>query len=717
MKSKLYKLEQENFETILAYYNAIKVRAKKYYNYIDKYKEITNNYLLDIKQLFIKEENISNLNNFLNDYKTISIDYNINYNNDNKQNNINNINNNLIVKKKIDISTIQNSVAKINKFFNLQIEALQLFVSTIQTPLNQLHQIIDQSQAEIESIKNDYEAQKETFFKKYYIFCSLNKELMQECAEQERELINFSIKKKSLNNKEEEQNLENNINLKLLEKVNDQKAMFDKFKNLNNFGKIFNDTTNQKINQIKEKSSTLFKQFELCINNLLIFFKKSFLLPINQIISQEKEIVDINELDNLLKSNIKEIDEQTYQLNFDKYNLKVLQKIDYNQEPEKVEKKGKNNSSKNINFELKSGERELLQEEDIFYIVKKMYNFKLIDQSNYVIKIEKEKLKLKEKIDKLTRYASERRIAMDLKEKNWTFLENNNINNDINNKEDIKHTSIIENIDEIEKIDKIENDINNNKNQKDKNNKKKRKSNKKEKNEENEDLIFTINNINMKEMNDMANYNNELNLNNKKKAITKEDINYLCKSMSKKEYREYFLNKINYFRANGAFNMPLDIFNYVVQIFKEISKYFYIKEKNEYKIDLFISRLAIILSQTFFCIKNNKKVYIQNEIKSEKVFHSIDFWHYLIKKNIEREEQKVIENGKINIEEENELNRNKRKNNVALAQMIPYITGMKGFDVGLDNIKKVANSFIDEYKITEENKQIIYKCIEDPELI
>ena len=215
----------------------------------------------------------------------------------------------------------------------------------------------------------------------------------------------------------------------------------------------------------------------------------------------------------------------------------------------------------------------------------------------------------------------------------------------------------------------------------------------------------------------MANYNNELNLNNKKKAITKDDINYLCKSMSKYEYREYFLNKLNNFRANGAFNMPLDIFNYVVQIFKEITKYLYIKEKNEYKIDMFIARLAIILSQTFFCVKNNKKVYIQNEIKNEKVFHSIDFWHNLIKKNIEREEKKVIENSKINLEEENELNRNKRQNNVTIAQMIPYLTGMKGFDVDLDNIKKVANSFIDEYKITEENKQIIYKCIEDPELI
>ena len=712
MKSELYKLEQENFETILAYYYFITAKAKKYYNYMLKYKEITNNYLLSIKQLFIKEENISNLNNFLNNYKTITIDYNINYN-DNKQNNVNNINKNFIIKKKINISTIQNSIAKINKFFNLQIEALQLFVDTIQTPLHQLYQIIDQSQIEIETIKNDYETQKETFFKKYCIFSSLNKELIQECTEQERELINFSIKKKSLNNKNEEQELENSLNLKLLEKVNDQKAIFDKYKNLNNFGKIFNDNTNQKINQIKEKSLALFKQFELSTNNLLIFYKKSFLIPINQIASQEKEIVDINEFDNLLKNNIKEVDSQTYQLNFDKYNLKVLQKKNYDQEPVKVEKKGKNNSSKNINYELTSEEKELLEEEDIFYIVKKMYNFKLCDQNNYIIKVEKEKLKLKEKIDKLTRYASEKKNTIDLKAKNWTLLESYKNTNDINTKEeDIRHTSIIENIDEI---DIIENNINNNNiNQKEKNNKKKHKSNKKEKKD---DLVFTINNINIEEINDMANYNIEMNLNLKKKDITKEDINYLCKSMNKKEYREYFLHKLNNFRAIGAFNMPLDIFNYIVQIFKEISKYLYIKENNEYKIDMYISRLTIILSQTFFCMKNNKKVYVQNEIKNEKVFHSIDFWYNLIKQSIEREEKKVIENSKIIQEEENELNINKRKNNIALAQMIPYITGMRGFDVGLDNIKKVVNSFIDEYKISEENKQIIYKCIEDPELI
>ena len=578
----------------------------------------------------------------------------------------------------------------------------------MKTPLEQLNQIIEQSQTEIENIKNDYETQKDNFFKNYDVFSSLNKELIQECAQHERELIDFSIKKKSLNNLVEEQKLENALNLKLLEKVNNQKEIFDKFKNLNNFGKKFNDTTNQKIDVIKTKSSTLFKQFELCINNLLIFYKKSFLLPINQIENQEKEIVDINEFDNLLKTNIKKIDAQTYQIDFDKYNLKVLEKKDYDQNPVKVGKKPKNNSSKNIKSEITNEEKDLLEEEDIFYIVKKMYNFKLIDQNKYELKIEKEKLKLKEIIDKLTRYSRERKNIIDLEANNWTLLENNKINDEINTKADKKQTSIIENIDEIEKLDEIEKNI-----KKEKYNKKNIKSNKKENNE----LVFTINNKNFEEINNMTNYNNDLNLKNKKNVITKEDINYLCKSMSNKEYRDYFLTKINNFRATGSFNMPLDIFNYIVLIFKEISKYLYVKTKKEYKIDMYTSRLIIILSQTFFCMKDNKKVYIQNEIKNEKVYHSIDFWYNLIKKNIEKEEKKIIENSKVNLEEENEISRIKRQNNIALAQMVPYITGMKGFDVGIDNIKKLVNSFMDEYKISEENKQVIYNCIEDPELI
>ena len=75
METNLYKISQENFYTLLAYYRIIKKESKKYYDYIMKYKEFTKDYYLNLKQLFSEEENIFNLQSELNENVTITIDY------------------------------------------------------------------------------------------------------------------------------------------------------------------------------------------------------------------------------------------------------------------------------------------------------------------------------------------------------------------------------------------------------------------------------------------------------------------------------------------------------------------------------------------------------------------------------------------------------------------------------------------------------------------
>ena len=45
--------------------------------------------------------------------------------------------------------------------------------------------------------------------------------------------------------------------------------------------------------------------------------------------------------------------------------------------------------------------------------------------------------------------------------------------------------------------------------------------------------------------------------------------------MSNFEFRKYFLMTINQFRARDNLEMPNKIFDYISQIFKEISKYLY----------------------------------------------------------------------------------------------------------------------------------------------
>ena len=639
MKSRLYKISQENFDTILAYYNITKEKAEKYYDYINKYKQYTQDYFLNIKELLNKEENISDLNINLNEYETITIDFNDKT--PNSKNNLLNNNSNSKIQKQINILPIQHNIDKINKFFNYQIQSLQLFMDSIETPLSQLHQIIEETKLQINNINNEYLLEKQNFAQKFSEFDSLNKQLKKECIEGEKKLIEYSLLKKKLiigEDAETEKDLENEINLKIIDIKKNQKIITEKFKNFGNFGKIFYDITNEKINDLKIKTSTLFQAFEKCLNYLLLFYKKSFLIPINQITNQEKEFKDKNTFDDLLKDNIKEIDKNNYNINFDDYQIKIINKNN-------VEKDEIYDESENINEILKSYEiiddgKRKLQEEDIFFIVKKMYNFNYVNKKNYILNIEKEKLKLKDLLIKLTSYSKKNK-------------KNNTPNPDTNN-------NIIENIDLIS-----ENSVNNNKNK---------------------------------------------NCNSSNEQITQEEVNYLCKSLKNKEYRVFILKKINNFRVLGAFKMPLDTFNYFTQIFREMTKYFYIDEN---KLDLQAINLTIILTQTFYCLKNDKRVYLQNDL-NEEIFNSEEFWKKVIKSNIEDEIEQCKKNEKQVGKIENENSIRARRNSISFAQLVPQISGMLGFGLSREKVKQIVLPFIDEFNINEKNKNIILKVIDDP---
>ena len=167
--------------------------------------------------------------------------------------------------------------------------------------------------------------------------------------------------------------------------------------------------------------------------------------------------------------------------------------------------------------------------------------------------------------------------------------------------------------------------------------------------------------------------------------------------------------------------MPQDIFNYFIQIFKELSKYFYINENNEnilkdnnLDLDLETVNGALILSQTFYCLKNDKKVYIQNELSSEEIFRSEDFWKKMLKLNIEVEIENCKNNEKNVIKNENEKTIKTRRNNISFAQIIPQINAMTGFGLSKEKIKNIILPLIDEFNINENNKKILFDFVENP---
>jgi len=190
--------------------------------------------------------------------------------------------------------------------------------------------------------------------------------------------------------------------------------------------------------------------------------------------------------------------------------------------------------------------------------------------------------------------------------------------------------------------------------------------------------------------------------------VEPEEIDILCDSMSIREHRKYFLLRINNFRTLGEFSMPLEVFNYTTKVFSAISNYlFYENEKNENKLDIGNSQLVIILSQTFYYMKNGEKVYIQFELGKEEIYHKDEFWNLLLKSVIDME----LENLKMNANQNAKTK--ELEESIVFSQILSFVSGMPGFGNSKEYIRKIVMPFVNQYKVGEQNLEIINNMIEN----
>ena len=639
MESNLYKILQENFETLLKYYEIENKNIKTHYNYLIKYKEYTKEYCLKVREMFKEEINDFNygdneqieINLGLNDPNAIN-----NKSNKNKRNDFNQIFN-----KTIKITPIKNNIKKFNNFIKDFNNYLEIFIESMQIPISNLNQYIEESEKEINSIKNLNEEQKINFNSKYLEYSSLNKELKKLHREAEGKLVDFcKEKKKQKNKKLNIEKLESNLDKSLSLLSDNENNIVEKFKSLDNFVKVFNDSTNEKINNIKNLILNLYNNYIIFINNFFSFFQKSFLSPLIQIkkcnFDNKNEINSKNEIEEIIVSYMKNIKENDAKIDLNEYTIKVIENNIFGQDEIFEENKLINSIMEEFSFEVIQSENEnIMDDEELFFIAKTMYEkFRLINRNLYILDTEKMKFKLKKTIDKLTSY------------------------NENKKKQIVKNIWLI--------LDDDNEDENNGK-------------------------------------------------------LTKEEIDNFCKFMNEKSYRKYFLLNLNNFRASGAYEMPIEIFNYILQIFIKISKYLYIEKKEKDKEEIFIdkeaSKLVIILSQTFYCKKDGKKFYIQKGLKNEALFHKLDFWKKIIKASIE-DELNHYPNNELGNSNHSELEKKKkedqRQKTMCFAQLASNISAMSGFGLNKEEIKSIILPLSDEYQVTQENKDILFALLDSP---
>ena len=162
---------------------------------------------------------------------------------------------------------------------------------------------------------------------------------------------------------------------------------------------------------------------------------------------------------------------------------------------------------------------------------------------------------------------------------------------------------------------------------------------------------------------------------------------------------EAFFLELNNYRSYGRIKFSEKFFSLIIFIYKKTQDILLNKtDKN-------IIDLMLILSQTYYKEINNKKIFIEDEIKTHALYKSADFWKEAIIKKIDddiKTYKKLSSKRKISYE--------KGGDNVT-SKLLTFIKLMSEYDISKDNILEILNSVMDKYNIDSKKKKKIFSFI------
>jgi hypothetical protein len=187
--------------------------------------------------------------------------------------------------------------------------------------------------------------------------------------------------------------------------------------------------------------------------------------------------------------------------------------------------------------------------------------------------------------------------------------------------------------------------------------------------------------------------------------ISPQEVEELDKFLQKKKNRVTFIQKLSQFRTRGIFEFPEKEYYILSRLFNNIVKI--IEKEEDYECAVNI----IILSQTYYIIKNNKKEYLQKEIMDNELFKSKKFWetfvNYSINKEIENSKKTDEKNGIKNNDKENE----EKYSNIVFAQLVPITNNMIEFGLDINIVEEIILPIIKQYNIIPEFAEVVTSTI------
>ena len=658
---------KENTIVSLEYFNIIKNINNNYLNYIKSYHSLTKEFA---QKLYTIQQN--------NDKKTKEILSNIS-------------------KEQSDnLSFIIKYENVFPKIFQQHLDNLYNFIINLEKEIKSHETFLNEKKKLVNKYQNEFEEVKHKFTKKKNDIEKSEKSFLNNISKLEETIYEYYTQKEKGKEKKEHKkmniatkiisgiNINNNQNIITEEQINNNikstLKLENEYKESIQSGNLLQDNyikiDNSSSENIKKIILDLSNEFKLSIMNILVPMKNSFQIPFSEIekfLSESSKLEEEKTIDKTLKEHFENNMIKKEEYIPKKYDLKVLKNEKNKNEHNK--KSNKLFSSLNLNIFKKKSETSLsktekkvsvledglevmnfIDDENALLTTKKMiHNFKLINDGGYKLDEEVEKMTSKKLINKI--FA------------NFKRQRKKNSSDDKDNVNKIKENDIFDNLEELE-----EENINNKDKDKDE---------------------FIIINTDEEIIN-----------------ITEDEINLFEILLDKHYNRIIFLQQLNKFRATGKIIIPKKIGEIIAKFFNIILNT--VKRDN----DIHSGKNIILLSQTYYILDNNKKKYLQELVWDHQIFQDMKFWEDLLNLEINKEINKFI---KVEEKKQNKENLNlegikdmdqKKLSTLYFSQFVTICDNMISFKVSKEDIYKLIESKINEYKMTQEVVDNIKNVVE-----
>ena len=151
-------------------------------------------------------------------------------------------------------------------------------------------------------------------------------------------------------------------------------------------------------------------------------------------------------------------------------------------------------------------------------------------------------------------------------------------------------------------------------------------------------------------------------------------------------YIESFIKTLSYLRSKGCFSINENTYEIFSSIFINILRE---NTKNDY-----ILKNILILSQTFYKLEKEEKIYIQESLKNDDIFKSQEIWHRCINYTLKLANKDLNISGKEYID---------KINKDAYSTVITYLCDLKSFTDDEKVFDDVSNFYRKIYNLKEED--------------